>query len=249
MLASSSCFPAFEARKVEENNYIDGGYYDNMPINLAIKMGATEVIAVDLNEVGLVRKVKDKNVLITYIKPRNKTGSFLFFDKNQARRCIKLGYNDCMKVYNKLDGNKYTFKKNHLNLNYNRLQKKFLDKIKNYTGDEIIINHHIKNALNKPDEKINEIMEYLGFTLKLDDAQIYSSYRFNILLKKRIEGITNLDRSIIENKIKDKEIATLFNSKYIIKYLYEEIELNHDIKILSFLFPKEFLGAIYLSIL
>ena len=34
VLASASCFPTFKMKNIEGMNYIDGGYYDNMPINL-----------------------------------------------------------------------------------------------------------------------------------------------------------------------------------------------------------------------
>ena len=35
--------------------YIDGGWRDNMPLELAAKMGATELIGVDVDGVGLTR--------------------------------------------------------------------------------------------------------------------------------------------------------------------------------------------------
>ena len=58
LIASASCYPAFQKKKIGDATYIDGGLYDNLPINLAIAMGATEVIAVDLDEIGFKKKVK-----------------------------------------------------------------------------------------------------------------------------------------------------------------------------------------------
>ena len=43
--------------------YIDGGFYDNLPLNLAIELGADEIIAVDLKAVGFKREIKDKNIV------------------------------------------------------------------------------------------------------------------------------------------------------------------------------------------
>ena len=57
LLASSACFPAFKAKDINGKSFIDGGYYDNMPINLALSMGAEEVIAVDLECYGIVRSI------------------------------------------------------------------------------------------------------------------------------------------------------------------------------------------------
>ena len=45
VIASATCFPFFKRKKVGDNHFIDGGYYDNLPINLAAKMGADEIIA------------------------------------------------------------------------------------------------------------------------------------------------------------------------------------------------------------
>ena len=45
IIASATCFPVFKKKKIGESSFIDGGYHDNLPINLAINMGATEVIA------------------------------------------------------------------------------------------------------------------------------------------------------------------------------------------------------------
>ena len=52
VLASASCYPAFKPYLIDGEMYIDGGYYDNLPINLAIDLGATEIIAVDLRAIG-----------------------------------------------------------------------------------------------------------------------------------------------------------------------------------------------------
>ena len=60
LVASASCFPAFKEKIINQKKYIDGGYYDNLPINLAIDLGATEIIAVDLNAPGIKQQPKEK---------------------------------------------------------------------------------------------------------------------------------------------------------------------------------------------
>ena len=130
LIASASVFPAFPKKVIDDESYVDGGLYDNLPINLAIDMGATEVIAVDLEEIGLKQKVKNEEIPITYITPRNDIGSFLIFDKKMARRAIKLGYNDAMKVFNNFEGDKYTFKFNSLERNYQKYKNPYLNKFK-----------------------------------------------------------------------------------------------------------------------
>ena len=141
ILASATCFPFFKPTKIGTDVLVDGGYYDNLPINQAIDLGAEKIIAVDLNEVGIVKKPR-KKVDIIYIKPHNYFGSFLVFDADLAKRGIRLGYNDTMKTYGKLDGNKFTFKKYNLIKNYNRYIDNYERTLKNIfkTTDSKLLN-------------------------------------------------------------------------------------------------------------
>lgn len=40
LIATASCFPAFPVYEFDGQQYIDGGYQDNLPIALALRMGA-----------------------------------------------------------------------------------------------------------------------------------------------------------------------------------------------------------------
>ena len=55
LLGSSACFPALRPREIDGVKYIDGGWRDNMPLDLAAAMGAGELLAVDVNGVGITR--------------------------------------------------------------------------------------------------------------------------------------------------------------------------------------------------
>jgi len=57
ILASATCYPVFKPTIIDNIKYIDGGHYDNLPINLAIELGADEVIAVDLLPISIKQKV------------------------------------------------------------------------------------------------------------------------------------------------------------------------------------------------
>ncbi|MBQ7816686.1 MAG: patatin-like phospholipase family protein, partial [Oscillospiraceae bacterium] len=48
MLASSAFTPFLRPRTIDGEKYIDGGFYDNLPRNLAARMGADEIVEVDL---------------------------------------------------------------------------------------------------------------------------------------------------------------------------------------------------------
>lgn len=257
LLASASCFPAFKMKEIDSENYIDGGIYDNLPINLAASLGATEIIAVDLKEVGFKQKVKDPKLKITYISPRNDIGSFLIFEKNMARRAMKLGYNDTLKVMNKLDGNIYTFHLNDLNKNFNKYSNLYIENIKKYLNIEkqsdlldgilkLSIIKRIFNEKTMKKEYIN-LIEQLGTTLELDDTKIYNINKYNRELINKflmIESNTEIEKLIKQNKLK-----SLLNNKKTIKYIYDILESNNKKKLygIILLFPKIFLQAVYLK--
>ena len=257
LLASASCFPAFKMKTIEEENYIDGGIYDNLPINLAIDLGATEVIAIDLKEVGFKQKVKNKNIPITYIEPRNDIGSFLIFEKNMSRRAMRLGYNDTLKVMNYLDGVKYTFKKNDLEKNYQKYKEQYQQNIKkiltskaNQTLLDSILKLTIVKRILSPNEMKKEytnIIENLGKILEIEDSKIYSIAKYNKLLKEeflKVEKDQTIETFILQNKIKK-----LLNQKETIKYIYDLLDSKNKKKLygIILLFPKMFLEAVYLK--
>lgn len=106
--ASSACYPVFPPMEIDGKQYIDGGYYDNIPVASAIKLGASSVVVVDLNSEsnheGYIRHPD-----VTYIRPTKDLGNFMNFDRSVLDRSIKRGYNDTMKVYGHYKGIKYTF--------------------------------------------------------------------------------------------------------------------------------------------
>ncbi len=260
LIASASCYPAFQKKKIGDAIYIDGGLYDNLPINLAIQMGATEVIAVDLEEIGFKKKVKNKEIPIVTISPNNKIGSFLVFDKHMARRCIRFGYNDTMKVYQKLDGNIFTFKKGHLQKNYDFYFSSFLKYFNRYlcSSKNIILDNLIKISVLKhflitPDAKVtyqdwNREIERLGKSFGMEETKVYSMQKWNDEILKRYQSLEQ-DKTI-ENKIKKNQFKKLFSSASMIEYLCELMKKDtintKKLYRLSLLFPHEFLQAVYI---
>lgn len=110
ILASSACFPIMKMYEINGENYVDGGYSDNIPFELALQRGAKEMVIVDMPGMFKLKKVEDINAKVHYIFPKHDLGNFIIFNKETANRDIVLGYLDTMKVFDKLEGNNYTFK-------------------------------------------------------------------------------------------------------------------------------------------
>lgn len=260
VIASATCFPAFQKKIINNDSYIDGGIYDNLPINLAIKMGADEIIAVDLNCVGIKQNVKKKNINITYITPRSKLGSFLVFDSDLSNRAIDLGYNDTLKTFGKLDGNIYTFKKMQLKNLILDCEDNFKKELTNFFPQKTVYNTLITNTIkvlyknNKPKTKddisvlISCAVDNLGICFEIDETKIYKIYNFNNLVFDKINNI-QYDKNKKISLIKFKD------SKTRIKYLYEKIiycienKKYNEIDKNILLFPKDFISALYLYLM
>lgn len=255
-LASSACYPAYKPYIIDEELYIDGGYYDNLPINLAIDMGATKIIAVDLRAVGLKKRVKDSSVEVTYIAPRNKLGSFLVFDERQAKIGINYGYNDTMKTFKKLDGDKFTFKKNSLIKNYNKYNDLYEDNLNDIfkNSQNPILNKIFKSPLFKEilNRKIryksfNQIIEKTGKIFKFNESTIYRIKSYNKGLLNALSNTEAINLDITIKKIKEKKIKNIIDSRQIVKYFYISI-LNSETNMIKFIpvFQDEFLTALYI---
>lgn len=246
VMASASCYPAFKPYVIDGDLYIDGGYYDNMPINLAISMGATNIIAVNLKAVGFTR-LPSTDVPILIISPRNKITSFLVFDKVKSREAIDFGYNDTMKTFHKLDGNKFTFKKGDLVRNYNNYSGLFEDNLKFFEFSSLKKYNYFDDKRTSY-KSFNSLLEKAGFCFELPENNIYNIRKFNNLLRKALFNVSAISYDDILNKIKAKKIKNIVDRKQIVKFFYEAIESKKNNNLFKFIsaFSDEFLIAIYI---
>ena len=106
LLASAACFPAIQARDIDGVKYMDGGYADNMPAGLAARMGAAELVCVDLEGLGITRPNRT-GLPTTLIRSHWELGDILRFDPAVARRNIELGYYDTLRAFGRLRGDAY----------------------------------------------------------------------------------------------------------------------------------------------
>lgn len=104
LIASASCFPAFPAKKIGSEQFVDGAYYDIMPINLAVDLGAREIIAVDLEGIGIKRRPKDRAVPLTVIRPVHPLGPTLEFEPDSAAHNMRMGYLDALRAFGRAEG-------------------------------------------------------------------------------------------------------------------------------------------------
>jgi NTE family protein len=110
ILASASCYPAFPMMKMNDMYYIDGGYADNLPVDAALDMGAKQVLAIDVEGPGIIKKIApDAPVLL--VKPMLPLPNFLDFNNEAAVTGMLLGALETAKLCSLLSGFVYTFEK------------------------------------------------------------------------------------------------------------------------------------------
>lgn len=186
LMASASAFPAFPIYKFEEGEFVDGGYFDNFPIDYALRLGATEVIAIDLNN-----EPQHPNYFghkhIHYIYPHKDLGSFLNFNREQLDKMEIYGYNDALKEMGFYQGVLYTFEKEPLPKFYDELIRQILmleTRIKLATNineslrSETVVYDTVSQRLKK--KKIRESELYFGLMdilmdlCNLDDCAVWT---------------------------------------------------------------------------
>lgn len=107
-ILASSNFPAFKGDEDSDKKWVDGGFYDNLPINMLLDRGCDEVIAIRLMAMGRIRKVRNpERARITYILPSEDLGRTLEIDSSRAEINIQMGYYDALRVLKPLKGRYY----------------------------------------------------------------------------------------------------------------------------------------------
>lgn len=106
-LMASASLPVFKREKTEGKVYLDGAFYDNIPVNVLINKGFKELIVIRTHGFGMVRKAKKKDVHIQYVDPVDDLGGILDFDTEVVRKALKLGYFDALRLFKGFKGREY----------------------------------------------------------------------------------------------------------------------------------------------
>ncbi len=106
-LLASANLPIFGLRKISGKYFIDGGFYDNCPINLIAGKGYKDIIAVRTLAFGIVQEVKYPGINLISITPSDMPGKVLDFRSSELNRGLKIGYYDAIRFIKGLKGRKY----------------------------------------------------------------------------------------------------------------------------------------------
>lgn len=198
-LLASACFPIYKAQKIGENKFMDGGLYDNMPINMMIKKGYRRFIIVDISGPGLKRSLVKKDVYIKLIRPDESLGGVFEFNRERLQTNMKLGYLDTLKAFCMLQGHRYYFRTE----DFSRLLSRFT--LQMIEGLEFAA--HVYN-MNR-----YQIYEVQGFLTELLERHHKAVEQYKSV--KKLAGITKVIREYVKIKslISDDLVLCFFIDK------------------------------------
>lgn len=225
LMASSTVFPAFRPVEINDKRYIDGGFQDNMPINLAIDMGAKDILAIDLKGIGRRKRIKKTDgVKIAIIESSRPLGSIFLFDQDNIKKNARLGYLDTLKHYKKLSGGQFYFDAKDYHKHLKPLKEEFLNVIQ-ATFEEheneffdlfkVMSNLFLFKRASLDDE-IDSLklllyaIDELGKLVELEDLEIYTLESFYAKVKTILDTRTEEDPK--EIKLLRKNIIYIKNA-------------------------------------
>lgn len=259
IIASAACFPAFPMVEIDEELYLDGGYSDNCPMDQAIRMGATELIVVDLNYDNPNHTNLHYYPNVIYIRPSRSLGRILSFNKDQILNNIELGYLDTLRALKKYKGYTYTFdtSESYTPLFLNFFQQinaaLSLSKLHDETNFlEILCDNH---KINEPLDFDIRICECLAEILDLPKEKVYTISEINEIIKTYFlkEGTFQYKDLLKQLTQINKDNYKEENLSYLVGCIYYQIKDSlspfEEINLYGRILPKETLCALYVSLL
>jgi len=132
---ASAFLPIFKREKlIDDNYYLDGGFYDIGPVNMLLEKGYDKIYLVKVHGIGLSRAYsEDANVIV--IESKRSLGGVMTLDPSRIEENIKMGYYDTIRILKNYDGEKYVFKaksENYYKFLNRKVNKKLYRRIKNF---------------------------------------------------------------------------------------------------------------------
>ncbi len=272
IMASASIFPVFPMHRIGNELYLDGCYYDNLPIDLALKMGADEVIAVDLHTSPQHPNYVNKPY-VKYITPSRHLGTMLNFDRAVLNANQALGYYDTMKAFGKMDGMDYIFRQEDLD-QYKKEIDSFVSRVartESYltegTFSKLVkpgdskrlcgnIEDHIRKKTYTRQDYFVGAAEICGkiFGLPFEEPWYLSEFIDNLLAQicpeeavdlSLFEGLSSVELASRLTEMKIKQDSVYITSCIYHAYRRGKIDLTEQLGLLTFV-PYELSAALFL---
>ncbi|MDD2376267.1 MAG: patatin-like phospholipase family protein [Clostridia bacterium] len=226
-IMASSTLPGFKQQPLENKFYIDGGVYNNCPLNMLVDKDFKDIFVIRTGSYFKIKNIKNirkqKDVTFKIIEPRNNLGNILNFESKTSNRLINIGYYDALKVLDNLDGLEYSFnslseeifQKSLSEYNQEELNKIYeLLSLTGFDSKKTLFETVIPILLSKIGFKevktykdvVLALVEYIALKENIDQFKVYNFYDFLSLVKSKIrfKDKNRLDE-VIYRFVKDLE--------------------------------------------
>ncbi|NBG88068.1 patatin-like phospholipase family protein [Isachenkonia alkalipeptolytica] len=237
-LLASSYLPVFKPEKIDGKTFLDGGFYNNLPINMLYQKGYKKIVAVRLMSKGRIKKVDFEDLEVIYIQPKHDLGNILDFSKEKAEFNINLGYYDTLKVFQDLYGENYYLKAGITD----REGVAFLQGLKEETLGKISGLLGLSTTLPKNrlalEELVPKLVQLLGCRKEVSYGELVLKLLEEIAAHEKVElfKIYGLEEFMEEINSKRRPMKksrdTLFQSSALLLRFNKDIILEELIKII-----------------
>ena len=274
LMASAACFPVFAPYEIYGVRYVDGAYYDNIPINFAMEQGALDIIAVDVDGVGIVKQPKTNDgVTVKRIFSRWDLGTVFDFDKSVFARNRKLGYLETLKFLGEKEGCYYTFSKGEKGRNLrvlhdglepmredilSLLRRPMTRALTKVEHDGILDMLSRVNGKTQASKWLMLVAEAAGVAYKLSPEKEYRFREFNQALVDKylcFKDAQELKEELLEAEDIRQAMAMVLEYKESghmtssLVNMMRQKKYEEPVRLLSALIPREYIAARYVSLL
>lgn len=209
VMASAACYPAFPKVMIDGEEYVDGMYADNVPIELlkTISPDASRIVVIDLHDPGeMVPPALTSEMF--YIQPLLQPGNPLDFSTEHAEALYSQGYLETKKYLDKYAGCLYTFPLE---------DQPLIDVVEDYIGRQItqmkvvlpdikdLTDHLYRQALGYVPPKLpnshqehyyfGRMVEALALMARINPIALRDYRQFLEEIKDRLDHLSVMDRN------------------------------------------------------
>ena len=216
MLLASAYFTAFRNDKLGGKRYLDGGGWNNVPINILLEHDYKDILVIRIYGLGYDSERTTeipKDVHVTHIAPRQDLGGILEFDRTRARKNMTLGYYDAKRVLYGLEGRWYYLYAPESDVYY---FERFLTEIEEFTRCGLLpMPEQIPEELSGYRIYTEQVFPFLAQRMKLKKnwtyKELYLSFLEDTARSFRISRFHIYTPAELKQKINEKYLLHIYS--------------------------------------
>lgn len=216
MLLASAYFPAFRNDKLGGKRYLDGGGWNNVPINILLEHDYKDILVIRIYGLGYDSERTTEipeDVHVTHIAPRQDLGGMLEFDRTRARKNMTLGYYDAKRVLYGLEGRWYYLYAPESDVYY---FERFLTEIEEFTRCGLLpMPEQIPEELSGYRIYTEQVFPFLAQRMKLKKnwtyKELYLSFLEDTARSFRISRFHIYTPAELKQKINEKYLLHIYS--------------------------------------